>query len=284
MRARAGDGARMAARLRIVSLNAWGGRCWPALDRWLAVERPDVLCLQEVTRAPLRAPPWLRYVDAGRELDQRSDLFGDVCRTLPQHQPWFAAAARGPLWDANGRAWNSEHGIACWVAPHLAVTERLQGFVHGRFRPGGWGEPPVPRTMQAMRVRHPEAEASLVVGHFHGLRDPEGKHDTPARARQAVRARALMEGLVGQGEGMVLGGDLNVLPGAETFATLAEAGLRDLVTGTGLTDTRTTLYDKPQRFADYMLVNDAVAVAGFDVPAEPLMSDHRPLILDVTLD
>ncbi|WP_179381768.1 endonuclease/exonuclease/phosphatase family protein [Jannaschia marina] len=269
--------------LRIVSLNAWGGRCWPALDRWLAVERPDVVCLQEVTRAPLRAPPWLSYRDAYRQLDQRSDLFADVSKALPSHQPWFAAAARGPLTDTNGRDWKSEHGIACWVAPHLAVTERIQGFVHGRFRRDGWGEEPVPRTMQVMRIEEPLSGQSLVVGHFHGLRDPEGKGDTPARARQAKRALALVEGLAGQGEGVVLGGDFNVLPGSETFDILGEGGLRDLVTAHGIEDTRTELYQKPVRFADYMLVNAAVDVQGFTAPAEPLLSDHRPLILEVGL-
>ncbi|PWJ22540.1 endonuclease/exonuclease/phosphatase family protein [Jannaschia seohaensis] len=270
--------------MRIVSLNAWGGRCWPALDRWLAVERPDVVCLQEVTRAPLRAPPWLKYQDAFRELDQRADLFGDVSKALPMHQPWFAAAARGPLTDSNGRAWMSEHGIACWVAPHLAVTERIQGFVHGRFRRDGWGEEPVPRTMQVMRVEDPTTGASLVIGHFHGLREPEGKGDTPARQRQAVRARALVEGLAGQGEGVVLGGDFNLLPGSETFEILAEAGLYDLVQAGGIEDTRTELYDKPVRHANYVLVNDAVDLRGFEVPAAPVVSDHRPLILEVGME
>ncbi|WP_167767101.1 endonuclease/exonuclease/phosphatase family protein [Jannaschia formosa] len=270
--------------MRIVSLNAWGGRCWPALDRWLPVERPDVLCMQEVTRAPLRAPPWLKYRDACRELDQRSDLFADVSRALPAHQPWFAAATRGPLTDSNEREWQSEHGIACWVAPHLAVTERIQGFVHGRFRRDGWGEEPVPRTMQAMRIEDPTTGASVIIGHFHGLRDPAGKGDSPARQRQAVRARALIEGLAGQGEGVVLAGDMNVLPGAETFTIFAEAGLRDLVTAHGIEDTRTELYGKPERHASYMLVNEAVAVQGFDVPADPVLSDHRPLILDVCMD
>ena len=242
-----------------------------------------MLCLQEVTRAPRRSPPWLKYRDAYRELDQRSDLFGDVSRCLPGHQPCFAPAARGPLTDANGRNWPSEHGIACWVAPRLAVTERVQGFVHGRFRRDGWGPEPVPRTMQVMRVEMPETGETLTIGHFHGLRDPSGKGDTPARAVQARRARALMEGLAGPGEGMVLGGDLNLLPGSETFDLLAEAGLRDLVAAHGVTDTRTSLYDKPERHADYMLVNGAVAVRDFAVPDTPLLSDHRPLILDLEM-
>ncbi|MCK0167080.1 endonuclease/exonuclease/phosphatase family protein [Jannaschia sp. S6380] len=266
---------------RIVSLNAWGGRCWPALQGWITSERPDILCLQEVTRAPRKSPPWLRYVDPFRQLDQRSDLFADISACLPGHQPWFAGAARGPLTDVNGRQWRSEHGIACWVAPHLAVTERMQGFVHGRFRRDGWGPEPVPRAMQVMRVEDPATGQTLVVGHLHGLRDPDGKGDTPARGAQARRIRAMLDGLAGQGEGVVLAGDLNVLPGSETFDILAEAGLRDLVVENGITDTRTDLYEGAARHADYVLVNDRVSVAGFDVPARPLLSDHRPLILSV---
>jgi len=48
-----------------------------------------------------------------------------------------------------------------------------------------------------------------------------------------------------------------------------------------VTDTRTSHYAKPVRFADYMLVTADVPVADFDVPASPEVSDHRPLVLDI---
>jgi hypothetical protein len=236
-----------------------------------------------VTRAPLRSPPWLRYRDPFRELDERSNLFADVSRCLPSHQPWFAPATRGALFDANGRDWSSEHGIACWIAPRLAVTERVQGFVHGRFRRDGWGEEPVPRTMQVMRVEDPATGRTVAVGDLYGLRYPQGKGDVPARAIQARRARALVDALAGPGEGIVLGGDLKILPGAETFGILAGAGLHDLVQASGIEDTPTRLYDKDERHADYMLVNDAVQVLSFHVPAEPVLSDHRFMSLTIAM-
>ncbi|MHC2215618.1 exonuclease III [Rhizobium leguminosarum] len=38
--------------MRIISLNAWGGRLHEALITYVTEADPDVLCLQEVLRAP----------------------------------------------------------------------------------------------------------------------------------------------------------------------------------------------------------------------------------------
>jgi hypothetical protein len=124
--------------MRLVWLNAWGGAVWPALGDWIADLHPDVLFLQEVTRAPVPCPEWLVYADSHRRLDQRADLFADVSARLPRHQSFFAPAARGPLKE-DGRSYTSEHGLATWVAQGLAVSDYATRFVHGSYRPDGWG-------------------------------------------------------------------------------------------------------------------------------------------------
>ena len=266
--------------MKIVSLNAWGGQLWEALMPWIGTLDADVLCLQEVTRAPIASPAWLRYVDAYRDLAQRADLFADVSRLLPDHQAFFAPATRGALLDADGRSTASEHGLAVWVRRDLAVTGQIQGFVHGVFRSGGWGPEPVPRTMQVIDVTDPATGHAVCVGHFHGLRDPDGKGDTPARAAQTERATALMQQIWRGDSPAVLAGDFNLLPDSASFAQFASIGLTDLIARHGITDTRTTLYHKSQRHADYMLVSHHLLDARFDVPAAPEVSDHRPLILE----
>lgn len=266
--------------MRLVSLNAWGGQVWSALEAWLPGLGADILCLQEVIRAPVPSPDWLRYVDRYRRLDQRADLFGDVCRLLPGHQARFAAVARGGLADAAGRHYPSEHGIGTWVARDLAVSGSFQGFVHGSYRHRGWGAEPVPRAIQIQRIADPASGGSLLYGHFHGLRDPAGKHDTPARAAQTRAVVAALSAMMRPGEPVVLAGDFNLLPDSRFFDAMREIGLSDLVTGRGHDDTRTSLYRKEQRHADYLLVSAEVRVEAFDVPARPEVSDHRPLILD----
>jgi endonuclease/exonuclease/phosphatase family metal-dependent hydrolase len=271
-------------RLTIVSLNAWGGAVWPALGDWVADTAPDVLCLQEMIRAPVHSPEWLVYADPYRRLDQRADLFSDISARLPAHQAIFAPAARGPLHDARGRVFTSEHGLGLWVARHLAIAEYASAFVHGRYRPDGWGPEPVPRTMQMARLVAPGTGAGMVVAHLHGLRDPSGKGDTPERAAQAEAVAAALAAFQhGADEPMVLAGDLNLLPGSAFFGRMAELGLSDLVTANGIADTRTALYAKPQRHANYMLVRDPGPVERFDAPAEPVVSDHRPLVLETGL-
>lgn len=265
--------------MKIVSLNAWGGQVWSALRDWVVGCAPDVLCLQEVTRAPVPSPAWLRYVDPYRSLDQRADLFGDISALLPQHQAFFAPATRGVLQDAEGRDVASEHGLGMWVRRDLAVTRISQAFVNGAFRADGWGPEPVPRTMQVMQVVDPATDRVVSVGHVHGLRDPAGKDDTPARVAQATRIAAQFAALWEGNGPAVLAGDFNVLPDSATFDALRAIGLHDLITHHGITDTRTALYAKTLRFADYMLVSADLRDAPFEVPGTPVVSDHRPLIL-----
>lgn len=269
--------------MRLVSLNAWGGKVWPALRDWVADQVPDILCLQEVTRAPAAGPDWLIYRDADRELWQRADLFGDISRCLPRHQAWFSPATRGHLVDTGGGRHVSEHGLALWCRGDLAMTEQSSAFVHGAYRGNGWGPQPVPRTMQMARIHDPDAGAGLVVAHFHGLRDPSGKGDTTARLAQSEAVMRRLEVFRRPGEPTVLAGDFNLTPDTAGFRALLAGGLVDLVTTGGHADTRTTLYPKPVRLADYMLVSPQLRLRAFDVPARPEMSDHRPLVLEFGL-
>ncbi len=59
---------------------------------------------------------------------------------------------------------------------------------------------------------------------------------------------------------------------------LGDLGLVDLV---GTADTRTASYPRPVRHASYLLVSDPAAVRRFEVVAEPEVSDHRALLLEV---
>ncbi|MEX0287170.1 MAG: endonuclease/exonuclease/phosphatase family protein [Paracoccaceae bacterium] len=267
---------------RFVSLNAWGGREWDSLRAWVPDIDADILCLQEVIRAPDPSPEWLTYNDPNRILPQRADLFVDVSALLPGHIGYFAPAARGTLTDNTGQEHASEHGIAVWVRRSLALSHLRQDFVWGSYRSGGWGEEPVPRAIQIGRISGLPG-GSFCFAHFHGLRDPSGKGDIPSRRVQTDNVLRLLGGFAVLKEPLILAGDFNVLPDNPMFTDLATLGIRDQITANGISDTRTTLYSKPQRFADYLLTNQTIDIHRFEVPAQPELSDHRPLILDFDL-
>lgn len=265
--------------MRIISLNAWGGAMFDELADWLDTCGAGLLCLQEVTRTP-GAEGWTQFEDAERSLPQRADLLSDVRAQLPGHLGIFTASDTGPVHDRQGRLHRQDFGLATFVAETLPVVGIRSAFVHGGYveHRDGWPAGDRPRVAQAVRVFDPRARRFVTLAHLHGLRDPAGKSDTPARRAQAERLAELVTGIRAEGDLTVVCGDFNLLPGSETFEVLAGIGLVDLVREA---DTRTSRYGKPLRHASYLLVSDTAAVKHFEVVAEPEVSDHRALLLDV---
>ena len=264
--------------MRVVSLNAWGGALFDPFAGWLPGSGADVLCLQEVTRTP-GLSGWTRFEDSHRSLPQRADLFDDVRALLPRHQAIFVASDSGPVRDGMGARHRQDFGVATLVAEHLPVVGVDSAFVHGDFVDHvEWSAVDRPRVALAVQVVDRSAGRTVWVVQVHGLRDPAGKADSPARRRQAERLAELVRRIRGPRDVVVVCGDLNLLPDSETFGVLAEAGLFDLV---GAADTRTSHYGKPVRHASYLLVSDVAAVESFEIMAEPEISDHRALILNL---
>ncbi|MEV6344805.1 endonuclease/exonuclease/phosphatase family protein [Actinoplanes sp. NPDC051851] len=262
--------------MRIVSVNAWGGAMAGELLGWLPGCGADVLCLQEVTRTPGLTGE-TRFADGERTLPQRATLLDDVRGALPRHQPFFVASDSGPVHDDAGHRYRQDFGLATFLAEDLPVTGVVSDFVHGEFTDHPEWPADRPRAALALRtVDH--AGRTVWVLQTHGLRDPLGKGDTPARRHQAERLLSLVRRIRDTKDIVVVCGDLNLLPDSETFEILSEAGLTDLV---GAADTRTSRYPKPIRHASYLLISDPAAVKHFEIVKEPEVSDHRALLLDL---
>lgn len=266
--------------MKVLSLNAWGGKLGTPLIDYLVAEVPDVICLQEVVHTPLATKDWLSYRDGDHVLPQRTNLFTELAAALPGHAGTFCPAAQGELWDGEV-AVPSQFGIATFVSRTLPVIGQVQGFVHGKYSADGYGAHPRPRNAHVLRVFDHGRLRPVTIGHMHGLRDlVAGKADTPERLAQAQALARLVRGVTQSGDAVIVAGDFNIEPRSEAFAVLAELGLGDLVQRCGFTSTRTSHYLKPGRFADYMLVNDAVTVQSFTVVTSPEVSDHCPLLLE----
>jgi endonuclease/exonuclease/phosphatase family metal-dependent hydrolase len=266
--------------LKIMCLNGWGGKLHEALLPYLAEKAPDILCLQEVIHSPASEKEWLTYRDRDHILPQRANLFHDVTAALPEHVAIFCPAAQGVLWDDEVSI-PSQWGLATFVHRAFPIIGQVQGFVHKDYSPASYGDHPRSRSAHGVRVWDYDANRALSVTHMHGLRDLNGKMDTPERAEQARRLLNLSRRLTEPDDLTVICGDFNVEPDSETLSILRSAGLTELVTAQGFDSTRNSQYTKPGRFADYMLIDRQEAVKGFDVIHDPEVSDHCPLILEV---
>lgn len=209
---------------------------------------------------------------------QRSSLFEDIRRALPRHQAQFHTCDTGLVRADDGEIHRQHFGIATLVAPHLALIGCEASFVHGQFAHHTlWPAEDRGRLAHAVRVADGTGR-SMTIAHLHGVRMSSGKQDTHPRRRQAERLAALVTRVREAADLVVVAGDLNLLPDSETFEILRGIGLTELVHDT---DTRTSAYAKPVRHASYLLVSDPDAVAAFEVPTDPEVSDHRPLVLDL---
>lgn len=266
--------------MKIVCLNAWGGKLHADLIDFIRQAEPDMLCLQEVVHTPSSDRDQLEYRDGSHVLPQRANLFRDVAAALPNHAATFCPAAQGVLWDGD-KAIPSQFGLATFVRVSYPVIGQIQAFVHKSYSPDGYGDHPRGRNAHAVRLYDHQRGWPVTIAHTHGLRDLAGKMDTPERIAQAHRLADLTKAIAEPGDRIVLCGDFNVEPDSETFDILRRIGLHDLVTGGGFSSTRNSRYTKPGRFADYMLVNYRVDVKHFDVIMDPEVSDHCPLLLEL---
>lgn len=267
--------------MQIMSLNGWGGKLHDQLIAYLTKIQPSILCLQEVVHTPASPKDWLTYRDTGINLPQRARLYDEICAALPEHTASFFPAAQGDLWDEETR-YPSQWGLATFVHSSLATIGQAQGFVHKTFSANGYGDHPRSRNAHVVRIYDFALGLPVTVTHMHGLRDLGGKHDTAERRSQAERLIALVKSVYQPGDGLCVCGDFNVLPDSETINLLKKLELKELVTENGFPGTRTSHYRKDGRFADYMLVNNVLAGADFEVVYTPEVSDHCPLVLSIS--
>lgn len=266
--------------MEILCLNCWGGTLHQELLSYLSERRPDVLCLQEIVHTPASEKETLVYRDGGHILTQRANLFREILTALPEYSGVFCPAAQGDLWDEDTKI-PSQWGLATLTRETIPVVAQAQGFVHKDFSPFGYGPHPRSRSAHAIRIFDYESERYICIAHMHGLRDLNGKGDTPERAIQAKRFMALLDSISHEGDFRVLCGDFNVEPNSETLDILGRSGFTELVTTRTHRGTRNSYYKKSGKFADYMLINDPSIVSKFEVVFHPEISDHCPLALKI---
>ncbi|HYD93015.1 MAG TPA: endonuclease/exonuclease/phosphatase family protein [Candidatus Paceibacterota bacterium] len=253
--------------MQILTLNTWGGRA--GRDDVLAFFRKhadiDIFCLQEIWSAPYDQ---YEGVSAGGKVIQQETIMTqglqDLTAALPNHQAFF----RPHFLD--------NYGLCMFVRRDLEVVEEGELFVYqekGHIPEGDIGNHA--RNIQFVTIR---TETGLVtIINFHGLWNGKGKGDCEERLAQTEKILGFLASL---DHPYILCGDFNLLPETESLKRFELAGLRNLIKEFGITSTRTALYTKPEKYADYIFVSPGVTVTGFSVLPDQV-SDHAPLLLEI---
>jgi exonuclease III len=262
--------------LRIVSLNLWGGLAVGPLLDFVREQAPlaDLFCFQEALAAPE-----LLALACGF----RTTLYQDLADALPAFDGAFDPVVFWEEPTEDGRRIQVPFGLATFARRTLPISARRAARVieHQDTLDAVPGLHGIVRWLQLTELHVPAG--SMLIANYHGIARPGSKLDSDERLEQSRSIRRILDAHAGP---VILVGDFNLLPETESVRFL-ERGLRNLVIERAIPSTRSRLnpyYGTPQEqpHADYAFVSPDLRVADFRVP-EVQISDHLPLILDLTL-
>jgi exonuclease III len=268
--------------MKIVTLNIWGGRLLEPLLEFIEKESQtvDIFCFQEVyssssltyTRGDI-LPDGTPYTDLSQDNRARANIFSEIEKVLPHFDGIFHPAQTKADHISFVKD-DLEYGLACFIKKGQKVNKIGNFFVHGSRNSMTEGDySTLPRNSQYIKVPYKDSELTIV--NFHGLWNGKGKTDSEARLLQSDKLKNF---LIGQKGYLLLCGDFNLAPQTESLAIL-EKGMRNLVKEFGIISTRSSIYKKSEKFADYILISPGIEVLNFQV-VQNEVSDHLPVVIE----
>lgn len=242
--------------MKIITLNTWSGVVLdPLMNFFQQYQDVDVFCLQEIYKDAVDKD------DSHPYLDMKLDIFQRIESKLQDtHIGYFRPA------------YKDFYGLATFVKKDLAVQEEGDVVIYENNNAEQRGRHG--RNLQYVRTKY--KEQNLLIANVHGLWNGMGKTDTDERISQSQKIK---EFLSKQLEPIILVGDFNLNPDTKSLAIVSE-GFRDLIREYNITSTRTSLYTKEGKFADYAFVSPNIEVRDFKVLPEEV-SDHAALYLEI---
>ncbi|MDP3727874.1 MAG: hypothetical protein Q8R18_00310 [bacterium] len=248
--------------MKLISLNTWAGKEFDPLMAYVSTSHADFFCFQEIYSTPTLA------TRVGK--CYRANLFEELAKRLPEHTGYFAGVQED--WCDGSIDFEVEVGLAMFVRNGLKINDIGERFIFGSHNSLLGDNTSMPRNLQYISFNMGGQDYTLA--HLHGLWNGRGKTDTKERLRQSHIIKEFLDQARGK---KILCGDFNLLPETRSLS-LIEEDLINLIRAYDITTTRSSLYLKPLKFADYTFVSPDVLVEHFVVPQIDV-SDHLPMEL-----
>lgn len=249
--------------MRIISLNTWGGRGGKEnlLNFFRKNKDVDIFCLQEM---------WNGGEQMGGKITGGAVLENIVYRLIPEIQNILAD--HNVYFRPHYHDW---YGLAVFVKKDLKVIEDGELFV---YKDRGYTDPEEEgnhaRNIQWLTFDTKVGPRTVI--NFHGLWNGQGKNDSDDRLLQSDNIINFLKNLKTP---HVMCGDFNLRPDTKSVKKFEDFGLRNLIKEYGITSTRTSLYTKSEKFADYTFVSKEIKVNDFKILPDEV-SDHAAMFVD----
>lgn len=240
--------------MKLITLNIWGGHIRrPLLDFIKLHQYVDVFCFQEVYHNAES-----KISDEDRE--NTLNILTEIHHMLPGFNAFFRPVV------------GKSYGIGIFIKKDFEVIGEGEILIHENPDYLGFG-PAHSRILQWLECRCNDRPYSIM--NVHGLWNGKGKTDTPERIAQSRRIKEFVESI---SIPKIICGDFNLKPDTESIRII-ENGMRNLIQEHQVRSTRTSYYEKEERFADYIFTCPHIAINKFEVLKDEV-SDHTPILLD----
>jgi|SRR3989344_1500138 len=252
--------------MKLITLNTWGGRAGKEklLNFFKKNKKIDIFCLQEIWSAPYNH---LEGTNAGGSPIDNSQImvYGmqEISKTLPGYSSIFHPHHL------------DNYGLQMLIKKELIIKKKGDLFVYrekGFVPTGDVGFHA--RNIQYVTLGTKKGDVTII--NFHGLWNGKGKADSKDRINQSKKILEFVKSLKNE---FILCGDFNLLPNTKSLDILEKEGMKNLIKEFNISSTRTLLYNKPNKHADYIFVSKGIKINEFNVLLDEV-SDHSPLFLD----
>lgn len=247
--------------MKILCLNTWGCRV-PEIFDYISKNSSsiDVFCFQEVLTGSV-----------GRaEKGDVKNCFGLIQNLLPDYTGYFLEYPDESYYGIRSAELDFKFGLAYFVrkdipSKDLGGVQLCKQANHSDRLACG--------LLQAVKINE------YTIFNTHGIWQEGGKGDTDARFEQLRNIGKFVEGNTDDNEKKIICGDLNTLPGTD-FIGAFDDKYRNLIKEFNIQSTRSNLYKKNLRFADYIFTDNEINVEEC-YTEDAAVSDHLPIILNV---
>jgi endonuclease/exonuclease/phosphatase family metal-dependent hydrolase len=240
--------------MKLITLNLWGGRIKEPLLNFVKNHAgTDIFCFQEIYH---NSPAKM----SDERLSPSLNLYTELQETLPDHQPFFRPVIK------------NIYGIGIFIKKEIKVVEEGEVVIyHVANYSGNGGD----HTRKLQWIKCDIGGTVCHILNVHGLWTGINKKDASARLEQSRIIKEFMNTITTP---IILCGDFNLLPNTKSVEMVA-AGMNNLIQTHGITSTRTSFYDKAEKFADYIFTSPNIVIKNFRVLPDEV-SDHSPLLLE----
>jgi endonuclease/exonuclease/phosphatase family metal-dependent hydrolase len=241
-----------------MTLNIWGGHVKAPLLEFVKSHRKiDIFCLQEVYHNALH-----KISTEDREVSL--NIFSEIHAILTEHNIFFRPVVE------------NIYGIGMLVKKHIDVLGEGEIIIHENLNYLGRG-PTHSRNLQWLKYKNHNQIHSVL--NVHALWNGKGKTDSSERIAQSTKINEFISTL---NTPTILCGDFNLRPDTTSIKLIeGKMNMNNLIKKYDIHSTRSQLYQKAEKFADYIFTSPEIIINSFEV-IDTEVSDHLPLLLDYT--